>query len=86
MSEIKNDRGRFLDSDFLISIGFIDVGDLTMEYEGLYGWVYKMIYEGYAYVLYMVYERELVPLQDFQHEKEFETFWEILIRKSENDY
>ena len=86
MDKFEMDRGRYLETDFLISIGFVEIDSLMMEYEGLYGWVFRIHYEGYAFVLYKVYARELVPLQDFQYEKEFETFWDILIRKSESDH
>lgn len=45
---------------------------------GSYDWEYRLYYEGYAYVLYMVYKGREVPLSHFRNIKSLHTFYRLL--------
>jgi hypothetical protein len=74
---------KIIDEKLLHKLGFKETDDnLIREYTNSYKTVYRLIFEGYAYVLYIIHNGEEVPVQDFQLAEEFEIFFKILSRDS----
>ena len=73
--------------EHLLELGFEKTADsLIFDYTNKYGTTYRIIYEGYAWVLYQEACDDEICIQDFRNQKEFTTFFKILSRNSLSDY
>jgi len=82
-----NDYIIALEREHLLKIGFKTTDDcLVFEYTNKYNTIYRMIYEGYAWVLYQLHGVEAVCIQDFRDKDEFTLFFKTLSRNSLSDY
>ncbi len=76
-----------LESEHLLEVGFKATEDcLVYEAVNSYNTIYRIIFEGYAWVLYLIWDGVDVPIQDFRDKDEFTLFFETLSRDSLSDH